>query len=90
MQRRMKDLQRGWFESAIDAPFHVRIGINTGVASVDSFGSAGRMTYSAIGTQTNLAARIQAHCPPGSVLVSHATWRWFATHSRTPTEASCR
>jgi class 3 adenylate cyclase len=24
--------------------------------------------------QTNIAARIQAHCPPGSVLLSSASW----------------
>lgn len=29
---------------------------------------------SAIGNQTNLAARIQARCEPGQVLISHTTW----------------
>jgi class 3 adenylate cyclase len=74
MQGRIGELQRRWFDAGLDVRVRARVGINTGVASVGSFGSAGRMTYSAVGTQTNLAARIQAHCPPGSVLVSHATW----------------
>jgi class 3 adenylate cyclase len=74
MQLRVGELQRRWLDDGMELLLRVRIGINTGIASVGSFGSTGRMTYSAVGTQTNLAARIQAHCPPGGVLVSHATW----------------
>lgn len=32
------------------------------------------MTYTAIGLQTNIAARIQSHCEPGGVLLSDASW----------------
>jgi len=74
MQARVAELERAWFEAGLDVRLRVRIGINTGVASVGSFGSAGRKTYSAVGTQTNLAARLEAECPPGGVLASHATW----------------
>jgi class 3 adenylate cyclase len=74
MQRRMEELQQKWFNGGCQRPFHIRIGINTGVASVGDFGSAGRRTYSAIGNQTNLAARIQDRSDPGGVLVSHSTW----------------
>lgn len=74
MQGRMEELREKWFNDGIQTPFKARIGINTGTVSVGSFGSQGRKIYTAIGTQTNLAARIQSHCPAGSVLVSHATW----------------
>jgi class 3 adenylate cyclase len=74
MQRRMVELAAKWFAGGIQTPFRIRIGINTGVSSVGDFGSKGRTTYSAIGTQTNLAARIQEHCEPGRVLISHTTW----------------
>ena len=74
MQRRMVELREKWFGEGIQTPFHVRIGINTGVASVGDFGSEGRTTYSAIGNQTNLTARIQDQCEPGKVLLSHTTW----------------
>lgn len=74
MQRRMGELREKWFQEGIQEPFQIRIGINTGVASVGDFGSAGRITYSAIGNQTNLTARIQAACEPGRILVSHTTW----------------
>lgn len=33
MQRRMVALRERWFEGGIQTPFHIRIGINTGVAS---------------------------------------------------------
>lgn len=74
MQQRMAELRERWFRRGMQRPFHVRIGINTGFASVGDFGSQGRMMYSAIGQQTNLAARIQAHCKPDRVLMSHSTW----------------
>ena len=74
MQRRMAELQQHWFKRGFQRPFRIRIGINTGYASVGDFGSQGRAVYSAIGIQTNLAARIQSHCEPGKVLISHSTW----------------
>lgn len=74
MQERMAELRRRWFEAGVETPFAIRIGINTGMASVGDFGSTGRTTYSAIGNQTNLTARIQEACEPGKVLLSHSTW----------------
>jgi class 3 adenylate cyclase len=74
MQRRMAELSEKWFAEGIGTPFQIRVGINTGVASVGDFGSEGRTTYSAIGNQTNLTARVQDHCEPGKVLISHTTW----------------
>ncbi|MDJ0869480.1 MAG: adenylate/guanylate cyclase domain-containing protein [Myxococcota bacterium] len=74
MQRRMAGLREKWFHEGIQTPFRIRIGINTGVASVGDFGSEGRSTYSAIGNQTNATARIQDRCEPGKVWISHTTW----------------
>jgi len=74
MQERMAELRARWLQEGIEEPFQIRIGINTGVASVGNFGSRGRMDYTAVGRQVNLAARLQAACEPGKVLISHATW----------------
>jgi class 3 adenylate cyclase len=74
MQERTAELAQKWFDEGTESPFRARIGINTGPASVGNFGSAGRMDYTAIGKQVNVAARVQSHCPAGSVLVTHATW----------------
>ncbi len=74
MQTRLPSLNEQWFKLGIGEALQIRIGINTGVTSVGSFGSEGRMTYTAIGLQTNIAARIQSHCEPGGILLSDASW----------------
>ncbi len=42
--------------------------------SVGTFGSDGRATYTAIGLQMNVAARIQAQCEPSQTLLSSSSW----------------
>jgi class 3 adenylate cyclase len=74
MHQRLADLNATWFHLGIEQPLKVRIGINTGVLSVGTFGSDGRGTYTAIGLQMNIAARIQAQCEPGSTLLSSSSW----------------
>ena len=74
MQARMAELREKWLREGVEEPFEIRIGINTGVASVGSFGARGRMDYTAIGRQVNLAARLEASCVPGRILISHSTW----------------
>jgi class 3 adenylate cyclase len=44
------------------------------MTTVGGFGSEGRRHYTAIGMQTNLAARLEAACEPGRILISHTTW----------------
>lgn len=80
MQQRLQKLQAAWRVRGVAEPFRVRIGINTGDASVGDFGSEGRRVYSAIGLQTNIAARIQTHCAPDSVLISDSTWALVREH----------
>ena len=74
MHARLTDLNKTWFRLGIEQPLRVRIGINTGMLSVGTFGSDGRATYTAIGLQMNVAARIQAQCEPGGILLSSASW----------------
>jgi class 3 adenylate cyclase len=74
MQERVSALRERLKRDGIEKPFAVRMGINTGFTTVGDFGSEGRATYTAIGTQTNLAARIEQLCAPGEVWISHSTW----------------
>lgn len=74
MHARLAELNKTWFRLGIEQPLQVRIGINTGMLSVGTFGSDGRATYTAIGLQMNVAARIQAQCEPGGILLSSASW----------------
>jgi class 3 adenylate cyclase len=74
MQARVRELSEKWQAEGLLVPVRIRIGVNTGAASLGNFGSEGRRDYTAVGNQVNVAARIQAQCEPGDVLVSHATW----------------
>ena len=74
MQARLVELRARWHRRGFEHPLQIRIGINTGQASIGNFGSNGRMDYTAIGRQVNLAARLQGLCEPGKVLISHTTW----------------
>ena len=75
LQERMPVLSSGWREAGAPQDMLLRIGISTGVLSVGSFGSAGRTTYTAMGSHTNIASRLESHCRPGGVLVSATTWQ---------------
>ncbi|MDN5941131.1 MAG: adenylate/guanylate cyclase domain-containing protein [Nitrospira sp.] len=74
MQQAMPTLNAKWRNAGITETLRVRMGINTGVVTVGNFGSRERMKYAVLGKHVNLAARIQAQCEPGKVLLSHATW----------------
>lgn len=64
----------GWHQHGTIEPTNARIGINTGIVSVGTFGSAIRATYTGIGLQMNIAARVQAQAEPGGILLSNTSW----------------
>lgn len=74
MQERLVALREKWKASGFEWPFHVRMGINTGRASIGNFGSKERADYTAIGRQVNLASRLQAQCERDRILISHSTY----------------
>ncbi len=65
---------RDWHQHGTIEPTSARIGINTGIVSVGTFGSAIRATYTGIGLQMNIAARVQAQAEPGGILLSNTSW----------------
>lgn len=74
MQTSIRALNQQWAAKGIPVEIQVRMGINTGVVTVGNFGSSERRKYAALGRHVNLAARIQAYCAPGSILISQYTW----------------
>ncbi len=74
MQEAMVHLNNKWRAEGIEETLRVRMGIDTGVVAVGNFGSQGRMKYAVLGKHVNIAARLQASCPPGHLVISHATW----------------
>jgi len=74
LQASLPEWSRSWYQHGILEDAQARIGINTGTVSVGTFGSTVRATYTGIGLQTNIAARVQAEAPPGGILLSNTSW----------------
>ena len=68
MQNDVADLAEGWRRSGHDLGFS--IGIAQGYATLGRVGFEGRFDYAAIGTVTNLAARLCDAAAAGQILVS--------------------
>jgi adenylate cyclase len=73
MQIEMKRLRKKYHDSEF-GHLHVRMGITTGYCHVGNFGSPSRMSYTIIGREANIAARLQAAANPGEILVTEETF----------------
>jgi adenylate cyclase len=67
MRERVRALNVGWHKLGYDLDFGV--GIAQGYATIGAIGFEGRLDYGAIGTVTNLAARLCGEAKPGQILV---------------------
>jgi adenylate cyclase len=68
MRRRVDDLAVGWRKRGYDLAFG--LGIAQGYATIGAIGFEGRWDYGAIGTVTNLAARLCGEANGGQILVA--------------------
>jgi adenylate cyclase len=73
MQRKARQLKAVW-QAQDKMPLQIRIGINTGPVIVGNMGSARRLTYTVIGSDANLAQRMEANAPVGGILLTKATY----------------
>ncbi|QFS44370.1 adenylate/guanylate cyclase domain-containing protein [Nostoc sphaeroides] len=62
-------------------PLQLRIAINSGKAVVGDVGSSQRVDYTALGATINLAARMEAVCPPSECVISKATYTMLSLPS---------
>ena len=67
MRERVAELSVGWKKVGFDLDFG--LGIAHGYATIGAIGFEGRVDYGAIGTVTNLAARLCSEAKPGQVLL---------------------
>jgi adenylate cyclase len=74
MQGEVRALSAKW-ESEGFTSISIRIGVNTGYVHVGFFGSRLRREYTVLGSNVNLAQRLEGACTPGNVLISRRTHR---------------
>ena len=74
MQEKMVDLRKKWKREGFYNPFEIRVGVNTGYCNVGNFGSSQRLTYTIIGGEVNVAARLEAAGDAGGILMSYETY----------------
>lgn len=74
MQQRMCELQGRWQSIGVETPVQLRVGISTGYCAVGNFGSEDRIDYTIIGSEVNLASRLQTHADLGGILIACETY----------------
>jgi class 3 adenylate cyclase len=72
MRARVGELAAGWRRLGYDLDFG--IGIAHGYATLGAIGFEGRWDYGAIGSVTNLAARLCAEAKPGQILIARRVY----------------
>lgn len=76
MRREMRTLRQKWRLLGFEG-LYVRIGITTGYCHVGNFGSKSRLSYTLIGKEANLAARLEGIAGKNDVLISQSTYDYI-------------
>lgn len=81
MQRGMQPLRARWRQADLP-PLEVGVGINTGSMLIGNMGSKERFSYTVIGEEAHLGARLEAANKDfrTQILISEATWRLVEGH----------
>ena len=74
MRHQMKFLRERWVKMGYPA-LHIRMGISTGYCHVGNYGAVHRMTYTIVGRDANLAARLQSIANIDEILIGDETHR---------------
>jgi len=73
MQKKCRELKEKWTNEGL-FPLRIRIGINTGVVVVGNFGTPKKLSYTALGSDVNLANRLESNAPVEGIMISRRTY----------------
>lgn len=83
MQDRLVILRKKWLRQGYHGLFHARMAIHTGFCDVGNFGSADRMSYTIVGLNVNIAARVQKLGLLDGVTITQTTFDLVKDHFET-------
>ncbi|MCX7984565.1 MAG: adenylate/guanylate cyclase domain-containing protein [Bacteroidetes bacterium] len=73
MQKKCRELKGQWIERGL-FPLQIRIGINTGTVVVGNFGTPKKLSYTVLGSDVNLANRLESNAPVEGIMISRRTY----------------
>ena len=76
MRREMRTLRQKWRLMGFEG-LYIRMGITTGYCHVGNFGSNNRLSYTLIGKEANLAARLESSAGKDEILISESTYDYI-------------
>ncbi len=77
MQHKCRELKEKWVKDGL-FPLMIRIGINTGEVVVGNFGSTLRLSYTVLGSDVNLANRLESNAPVEGIMIARRTHELIA------------
>ena len=82
MQKKCRELKEKWIREGL-FPLKIRIGINTGEVIVGNMGTQKKLAYTVLGSDVNLANRLESNAPVEGIMISRRTYDLI--HGQVPT-----
>jgi adenylate cyclase len=73
MQKKCRELKEKWVKEGL-FPLRIRIGVNTGEVVVGNMGTPKKLSYTVLGSDVNLANRLESNAPVEGIMISRRTY----------------
>jgi len=73
MQKKCRELKEKWVREGL-FPIKIRVGINTGEVVVGNMGTRKKLAYTVLGSDVNLANRLESNAPVEGIMISRRTY----------------